>query len=164
MKRKSPYFVFFIFLLLLNIISYTIILPDNDSEEPVPISRLLGNPWNLSNRVERNKIELPLTNSEKIYPNSVGQIQFSTQEHIPGGEEDAVDNNLSNVDGSDDIGTEIDFTNAQGSSVDSQFMKIDEQPRESPEVSIDSISNYNGTTNRIDFSHTVLGGSNRLLL
>ncbi|MHA2174720.1 MAG: hypothetical protein ACXAB2_02315 [Candidatus Hodarchaeales archaeon] len=164
MKRKSPYFVFFIFLLLLNIISHAIILPDNDSEEPVPISRLLGNPWNLSNRVERDKNEVSYANSEKTNPNSVGHIQFSTQEYIPGGEEFTVVNNASDVDGSPDIGVETNFSHTQASSIDSQFMQIQEAQTAAIPVAIDSVSEFSvDDSNSFNFNHTV-SGINRFLI
>ncbi|MHA2101599.1 MAG: hypothetical protein ACW99A_23345, partial [Candidatus Kariarchaeaceae archaeon] len=77
--------------------------------------------------------------------------------------EDAVDNNISNIDGSPDIGTENNFPNVQNTTLDNRSLTVQEEDTYVAEVNIDSITSYSGEGESFSFFHTV-SGTNRLLI
>jgi hypothetical protein len=148
----------------LNIGSSLITIPlttNVDNEKVIP--KLRGKKVELLPQLKSPKPEITIDNIGQSSTSSsdieLSRIKFG----IEGGEENDVDNNLSNVDSSDDIGSEVDFSNAQGTTNDSQFMQLQEVSPTPPTITIDSISTFNAASSIINFNHTV-SGTNRLLL
>ncbi|MHA1933376.1 MAG: hypothetical protein ACW96X_12600, partial [Promethearchaeota archaeon] len=144
----------------MNISSNSIAIPFNEEQTPntTHISPLRGEPG-----VYSPKREFLIENPNDSSKNQFALYQNPIRYAIIGGEENDIDNNVSNVDSTDDIGTELGFSNAQGTTVDNQFMQVQEASREPPAVSIDSISTFSGISNSFIINHTV-SGTNRLLI
>ncbi|MHA2093907.1 MAG: hypothetical protein ACW98F_04690 [Candidatus Hodarchaeales archaeon] len=168
MGEKLNFKLVLLSILMMSIFSQFYIQPEatESGSETVIVSTLQGrNPKGVTKPASEytNNIEttpIPQENSKELNNPKTIPIKYL----IEGGEENDVDNDVSNVDGSEDLGIETSFINAQGTTLDSQYMQIQETTVASPSITIDNISPFNGTTNRIDFSHTVYGGTNRLLL
>jgi hypothetical protein len=148
----------------LNISSSSIAIPINKNQTPTTtsISPLRGESGAYSPR-ETQFSKSSSDFSTKTDSSIVTLQQTPIRYAIIDGVEDDVDSNTSDVDSFSDFGIETNFNYAQGSSVDAQFMQVQEELSSPPTIEIDSISTNSATSSYFVHNHTV-SGNNRLLL
>jgi hypothetical protein len=111
-----------------------------------------------TNTIVSSNNDLFMGNSNPIRPDF--PVKTSLMSSVS---EDTVDNNISDIDNSPDIGTESNFQNVQNIIVDNQSLTIQEENTYIDEVNIDSVTSYSGDGESFSFFHTV-SGTNRLLV
>ncbi len=166
-RRILPILILTIF--LLNLGSVFIHIPQlSDEETKSSVPHLRGEELNILPAYPDHN-QQPMTTksnptSERTNDSYIDLQQIPIRFDMAAGDEDDVDNNLSNVDGVSDIGIETGFSNAQGSSADSVFMTLEEDLIPSLNVTVDSVSTaFNNDSNSVTVNHTV-SGTNRFLL
>ncbi|MCK4848168.1 MAG: hypothetical protein KAT16_04015 [Candidatus Heimdallarchaeota archaeon] len=155
--------LFFLLIFSLNVISYSIVvaLDENQTPATVNLTTLRGEPGVYSPKKSplfENSNGISATTSTELNSSSyIALHQTPIRYAIEDGVDDDVDSNTSDVDSSSDIGIETNFDYAQGISIDSQFMQVQEELGSAPTVQIDSISTNNDSSNYFVHNHTVTG-------